>query len=132
MPIRKGTDIAYISHPMAVASRVDVWGGDENQFSAALLHDVVENGGICYRDVIEIRFGQAVVDIVMDCSDAAPQAGEEKGDWLTRKTDYLQHLETVSEAELLASAADNWHNLPSILSDRRCSLRALYQTGSEP
>lgn len=79
MPIRKGTDIAYISHPMAVTSRVDVWGGDENQFSAALLHDVVENGGICYRDVIESRFGQAVVDIVMDCSDAAPQAGEKKG-----------------------------------------------------
>lgn len=47
----KGTSIAYISHPMAIASQVAVWSGDENQFIAALLLDVVEDGGIHYQDV---------------------------------------------------------------------------------
>ena len=36
---RKSTDIPYISHPMAVAAQVSVWGGSEDQFIAALLHD---------------------------------------------------------------------------------------------
>lgn len=129
---RKGTNIAYISHPMAVASQVAVWGGDENQLIAALLHDVVEDGGIHYRDVIQHRFGQVVADIVMGCSDAAPQAGEAKGDWKTRKTAYIRHLETASSAELLVSAADKWHNLLSILSDVRQIGNAVYERFISP
>lgn len=43
--IRKGINAPYISHPMAVASKVLEWGGDEDQFMAALLHDVIEKRG---------------------------------------------------------------------------------------
>ena len=54
---RKYTDIPYISHPMAVAAQVAVLGGAEDQFIAALLHDVVEDGGAQYKPVIEEHFG---------------------------------------------------------------------------
>ena len=60
--------ISLYFHPMTVAPQVAVRGGDENQFIAALLHDVVEDGGIYHRDVIERRFGKNVVDIVMGCA----------------------------------------------------------------
>ena len=56
---RKSTDIPYISHPMAVAAQVSVWGGSEDQFIAALLHDVVEDGGAQYMPVIEKHISMA-------------------------------------------------------------------------
>ena len=42
---RKGTPIPYITHPVAVAGLVAQFGGDEDQQIAALLHDVLEDGG---------------------------------------------------------------------------------------
>src|SRR5439155_2687049 len=41
--LRKGTDIPYISHLMAVAATVLDQGGDEDQAVAALLHDAIED-----------------------------------------------------------------------------------------
>lgn len=52
---RTGTKIPYIAHPMAVASQVLVWGGNEDQFIAALLHDVLEDGGAQYVPVSRVR-----------------------------------------------------------------------------
>ena len=43
--MRKGTQIPYISHLMAVASLVMEGGGSEDEIIAALLHDAVEDGG---------------------------------------------------------------------------------------
>jgi len=42
---RKGTDIPYVSHLLAVASLVLEEGGTEDQAIAALLHDAVEDQG---------------------------------------------------------------------------------------
>lgn len=129
---RKATNIPYISHPMAVASQVAVWGGDENQFISALLHDVVEDGGRQYCDVIRERFGAIVADIVMGCSDAAPRAGEDKGDWMTRKTAYIRHLGSAGDDELLVSAADKWHNLTAILADLERIGQAVFERFVRP
>lgn len=114
---RKSTDIPYISHPMAVAAQVSVWGGSEDQFIAALLHDVVEDGGAQYMPVIEEHFGKHVLDLVMACSDAAPQRGQPKGAWIERKEKYIANLRSAADEVLLISAADKWHNLASILAD---------------
>lgn len=38
---RKGTRIPYIAHPLAVASIVLEYGGNEDEAIAALLHDVI-------------------------------------------------------------------------------------------
>lgn len=116
---RKSTDIPYISHPMAVAAQVSVWGGSEEQFIAALLHDVVEDGGAQYMPVIEEHFGKHVLDLVMACSDAAPQRGQPKGAWIERKEKYIANLRSAADEVLLISAADKWHNLASILADAK-------------
>ena len=116
---RKSTDIPYISHPMAVAAQVAVWGGSEDQFIAALLHDVVEDGGAQYMPVIEAHFGKHVLDLVMACSDAAPQRGQPKGAWIERKEKYIANLRSAADEVLLISAADKWHNLASILADAK-------------
>ena len=116
---RKSTDIPYISHPMAVAAQVSVWGGSEEQFIAALLHDVVEDGGAQYMPVIEEHFGKHVLDLVMACSDAAPQRGQPKGAWIERKEKYIANLRSAADEVLLISAADKRHNLASILADDR-------------
>lgn len=116
---RKSTDIPYISHPMAVAAQVSVWGGSEDQFIAALLHDVVEDGGAQYMPVIEEHFGKHVLDLVIACSDAAPQRGQPKGAWIERKEKYIANLRSAADEVLLISAADKWHNLASILADAK-------------
>lgn len=116
---RKSTDIPYISHPMAVAAQVAVWGGSEDQFIAALLHDVVEDGGAQYMPVIEEHFGKHVLDLVMACSDAAPQRGQPKGAWIERKEKYIANQRSAADEVLLISAADKWHNLASILADAK-------------
>lgn len=116
---RKSTDIPYISHPMAVAAQVAVWGGSEDQFIAALLHDVVEDGGAQYMPVIDEHFGKHVLDLVMACSDAAPQRGQPKGAWIERKEKYIANLHSAADEVLLISAADKWHNLASILADAK-------------
>ncbi len=116
---RKSTDIPYISHPMAVAAQVAVWGGSEDQFIAALLHDVVEDGGAQYKPVIEEHFGKHVLDLVMACSDTAPQRGQPKSAWIERKEKYIANLRSAADEVLLISAADKWHNLASILADAK-------------
>lgn len=42
---RKGNDVPYVAHLMAVAATVLEWGGDEDTAIAALLHDAVEDQG---------------------------------------------------------------------------------------
>ena len=116
---RKSTEIPYISHPMAVASQVAVWGGSEDQFVAALLHDVIEDGGAQYIPVIEKHFGKHVLELVMSCSDAAPASGQAKAPWLERKKQYLEHLRAASDEVLLISAADKWHNLQCTLANAK-------------
>ncbi|NDE52612.1 MAG: HD domain-containing protein, partial [Actinobacteria bacterium] len=43
---RKGGDIPYLSHLMAVSALVMEHGGTEDQAAAALLHDVLEDSPI--------------------------------------------------------------------------------------
>ena len=115
--VRKGTRIPYLSHLLAVSALVLEHGGDETAAIAALLHDVVEDGG-GVRALAEIdeRFGSDVAAIVEGCSDTT---AKHKEDWTLRKTRYLRHLETAAPGVLLVSAADKLHNARSILADLR-------------
>jgi (p)ppGpp synthase/HD superfamily hydrolase len=42
---RKGNDIPYVAHLLAVCATVLEWGGDEDTAVAGLLHDAVEDQG---------------------------------------------------------------------------------------
>ncbi len=114
---RKGTDIPYISHPMAVAAIALEYGADEEQAMAALLHDAVEDGGAPFAHRIRTQFGDRVADIVEGCTDGVPDARGQKEDWKPRKTRYLDHLQHASADVLLVSGSDKLHNARAIVSD---------------
>ena len=114
---RKGTNIPYIAHPMAVAAIALDHGATEDQAMAALLHDVLEDGGPQYANDIRKSFGEAVLAIVEGCTDGVPDAQGKKADWKERKLHYLEHLATASDEVILVSGADKLHNARAIVSD---------------
>ena len=121
--LRKGTDIPYVSHLLAVAALVLEHGGDEEQACAALLHDAIEDGGAAWEAVIAGRFGSRVAGIVRACTDADTQP---KPPWRARKEAYLAHLETAPPDALLVSAADKLHNARAIAADLRTHGQAVF------
>lgn len=122
---RKGTEIPYISHPLAVAAIVIENGGSEDEAIAALLHDVPEDcGGAEALNDIRHRFGDAVSAIVADCTDAWETP---KPAWRPRKERYIEHLSLVSPSTLLVSSADKLHNGRSILNDYKIVGETLWE-----
>jgi (p)ppGpp synthase/HD superfamily hydrolase len=114
---RKGTDIPYAAHLLAVASLVLEDGGDEDQAIAALLHDAAEDhGGVETLEDIRRRFGDRVAHIVEGCSDSLE---EPKPPWSDRKKHYIEHLREAGPDVRKVSLADKLHNARAILLDLR-------------
>src|SRR3974377_2422011 len=114
--LRKGTQVPYVSHLLAVTSIVLDYGGDEHEAIAPLLHDSVEDCGVDPEDLRQ-RFGDKAANIVIACSDSLERDPNNKVDWRLRKEAYLGHLHTVPPPVLLVSAADKLHNVRSIVKD---------------
>ncbi len=118
--IRKGTGIPYMAHILGVAAIAMEYGADEDEAVGALLHDAAEDGGGEARLAeIRARFGDAVGDIVLGCSDSLVEHPEDKLPWRDRKVSYIAHLEGASQSVCLVSAADKLHNVRSIVRDLR-------------
>lgn len=116
--MRKNTKVPYIAHLVAVSSLVLEDGGTETEAIAGLLHDAIEDCGAHVEPILRKRFGDAVIAIVKECSDAAPVDGEPKPPWAERKQVYLDHLRnTATDSALRVSAADKLHNARATLSD---------------
>jgi (p)ppGpp synthase/HD superfamily hydrolase len=116
---RKGTDIAYVSHLLAVASLVLEDGGTEEDAIAGVLHDAIEDHAVAEAE-IRARFGGPVAELVVACTEPRGPAGE-KLPWDDRKRAYLEHLERddLPIGVYRVSAADKLHNARSILTDLR-------------
>jgi (p)ppGpp synthase/HD superfamily hydrolase len=115
--VRKGGDIPYVSHLLAVCSIVLEHGGDEDEAIAALLHDGPEDqGGEATLEMIGRLFGERVRSIVAACSDTFETP---KPPWAQRKRAYLDHLSSAEtpRSALLVSAADKLHNLITTIDD---------------
>lgn len=112
---RKGTQVPYLSHLMAVSSLVLEYGGTEDEAIAGLLHDAVEDqGGQETLELIRTQFGGAVADTVWAVSDTDVKP---KPAWRERKEIYIAHAKVASPSARLVSACDKLHNLRSILRD---------------
>lgn len=117
---RKGNDIPYVAHLMAVAATVLEWGGDEDTAIAALLHDAVEDqGGLPTADLIRERFGDRVCDLVLACTDSLTADPGTKLPWEQRKRAHLAKLAKAAPDVALITAADKLHNLTAIVRDVR-------------
>lgn len=117
---RKGNDIPYVAHLMAVCATVLEWDGDEDTAIAGLLHDAVEDqGGLETLAEIRARFGDRVAGIVAACSDSTTSDSSQKAPWLERKTAYLAHLAEAGPDVALVTAADKLHNITAMIRDIR-------------
>ena len=113
--VRKGGDIPYIAHLLAVAALVLESGGDEDEAIAALLHDSVEDqGGAPTLAEVRRLFGDRVAAVVEGCSDTDQVP---KPPWRSRKETYLAHLQTATPEVLRVSLADKLHNARAVMSD---------------
>ncbi len=113
--VRKGADVPYVTHLLAVGAMVGELGGTEDQVIAGFLHDAIEDQGVT-RQEIAARFGDTVADIVVACTDATTLP---KPPWLPRKMAYLDHLRDQPPLVKLVVAADKLHNGRAILRDLR-------------
>jgi (p)ppGpp synthase/HD superfamily hydrolase len=122
---RKLSDSPYIAHLLRVAGIVLEHGGGEDEAIAALLHDAIEDqGGAVARAAIQERFGQAIADLVDECSDTDQTP---KPPWRERKQSYLEHLEAASPSARRISAADKLDNVRSLVQGYRRHGESLWE-----
>ena len=116
---RKGGDVPYLSHLMAVCALVLDYGGSETEAIGALLHDAAEDcGGKEMLAKVRNTFGEEVAGIVEGCTDTFE---DPKPDWRPRKEAYVAHLKEANDSVRIVACADKLHNL-------LCTVRDLRQT----
>ena len=115
--VRKGDEIPYISHLLAVSALVIENGGTEVQAAAALLHDVIEDTRISEKRLAN-EVGQKVASIVVACSSKRFGEKKEPDPWTTKKR-YLKKLKAKStdDPSLLIALADKVHNSESCVNE---------------
>ena len=122
--VRKVSDVPYVAHLLRVAGLVLEYGGNEDEAIAALLHDAVEDqGGMPVLDEIRRRFGAAVAETVLGCSDAVTRP---KPPWQVRKQAHVDHVRAGSPSVRLVVAADKLDNARSLLREYRIRGESLW------
>jgi len=114
--VRRGSDVPYVAHVLAVALILDRLGFPEEVVIAGLLHDAVEDTEATLEQV-RARFGPEVAAIVGHCSEVKTDARGRKRPWIDRKRDHLEALAAAPDAARAVVLADKLHNLLSIQLD---------------
>jgi len=108
---RKGTNIPYLTHPVAVSMLLVEDRQPVPVVAAGLLHDLLEDT-LTTPEEIEERFGSEVRRLV----EAVSEPGKHLS-WEERKRMTIQHVQTMQYDEVALLAADKIHNLRSIRLD---------------
>ncbi|MGM0438907.1 MAG: HD domain-containing protein [Patescibacteria group bacterium] len=108
---RKGTDIAYVSHPMIVGLILAKISDDEDVIIAGILHDIIEDTKFTKAD-IKNKFGSKVANLV-------DQVSEKDRDlpYIERKDRAAAKLFTIDEEAVLVKAADVLSNITDLSTD---------------
>lgn len=124
---RKGTEIPYVSHLLAVSSLVMEDGGNEDECIAALLHDSVEDTPVTVADLVE-RYGDRVAGIVSACTDDDSGNPRHKAPWWARKVHHIAHVTTMDDLGVArVTAADKLANLRSTLDTVAAGDRSVFE-----
>lgn len=112
---RKGKDVPYITHPLAVALILSRVTKDENIIIAGILHDTIEDSvpyGSITKEFIESEFNEDIARMVNDLTE------EDKTlPWMERKLAALKHIPHMAQDSLLVKSADVLHNLTELNDD---------------
>ena len=103
--VRKGTDIPYITHPLAVGIILAQTGCSEEVITAGILHDTVEDTNITLDDLRD-QFGEKVSTFVKGASEpdrALP--------WEDRKRHTTDHNRNQTIANHISRTVQVLHEL---------------------
>ena len=121
--MRKGTEIPYISHLMAVSALVLEYGGTLEQASAALLHDVIEDTNCTIDEIIKL-VSNDVAQIVLECTHVEfAEITDKEAKTVAKKSFYLERLlspDRLAAANLVA-LCDKTHNIECTVRDWQTS-----------
>ena len=107
--VRKGTEIPYIVHPLAVAGILIHANCPEHLVIAGILHDTLEDTPVTLAE-IRSQFGREVADLVVALSEP-----DKKAPWEERKAHTIDHLEQKATPDvLLVAVADKLDNMHAI------------------
>ena len=109
--VRKGTDIPYITHPLAVGIILAQAGCSDEVIIAGILHDTVEDTPITL-DYLRNTFGKNVSIIVEGASEPNKSLP-----WEERKSHTHNFLKTAFLDIKYVALADKLHNIRAIASD---------------
>ena len=108
--LRKGTQTAYITHPMEVYQILTTMNAGDDLLIAGLLHDAVEDTDFTLEEV-EKLFGQRAAYLVNSHTEDTTKS------WSERKAATLEMLKTAERDVVKLIMADKLSNLRSMLSD---------------
>ncbi len=106
---RKG-GLPYITHPVSVAKSILSAGYGRRLAAAGLLHDVLEDTGCEYEEVLRTA-GPTVTRWVVQVTDR-----DKCAPWRARKRNYLRALSKADKSALVVACADKNDNLRGLLS----------------
>lgn len=112
---RKGKDIPYITHPLAVGLILARAGASERVIAAGILHDTIEDSVShkkVSREMLADLFGQEVANIVADVSEPSKNLP-----WEARKAEALARIKILPHDALLVKSADIISNSSELLAD---------------
>jgi (p)ppGpp synthase/HD superfamily hydrolase len=127
---RKGSEVPYIQHPVAVAIILDRLGWPEDVVIAGLLHDAVEDTDATI-DEVRAEFSESVAEIVGACTEHKRDASGNPRAWIDRKRDHIEVLRNAPVSARAVALADKLHNLLSIREDQQ-SGRAVHSLFNAP
>jgi (p)ppGpp synthase/HD superfamily hydrolase len=113
---RKGKpEEPYILHPLGVGLILSRANATEDQVTAGILHDTIEDcepHGSITKEIIEKEFGSEVARMVNDVTEQDPTLP-----WDERKQLALDHIKEMKMDSIMVKSADVLHNLSDLLQD---------------
>ena len=108
--MRKDGVTPYIIHPLGVAESVRRAGGSEDQYIAALLHDVIEDCNVTAAEIVTY-FGQTVADLVVELTNVYTKEAYPHLNRATRKQLEDERIATISDKAKLVKVCDIAYNI---------------------
>ena len=125
---RKGKNIPYITHPLAVGLILAGMGAEEDIIVAGVLHDTIEDShGKIKQEAIRQEFGVRVAQMVNDVTEQ-----DQSLPWEERKRIALEHIPEINKDSFLVKSADVLHNISDLLFDLEKEGDIIFQRFNAP
>jgi (p)ppGpp synthase/HD superfamily hydrolase len=131
---RKGLKIPYIVHPMDVTTILMKNKASERLIIAGLLHDLIEDEGVSYNDILE-KFGKRVAELVIAVSEPEELKNakqDSKKTWKLRKESTIERITNADFEVKFLSCADKLANLRDMYYDHSILGEELWKRFNAP